>query len=79
MSEIGPITINAVFNNIDYVNELRASSLNYSILGNIYYCDHKVEDGALYVRGDLCVYDDWFNTQDLVQDVNSTLYYVGRT
>jgi len=32
----------------------------------------------LYVKGPMCIYDDWFPTGDLVQQQGADLYYVRR-
>ena len=78
MSEIGPLTINKVFHELDQIQEVKRKE---TILGDTYYCDWKIEDNKLFVKGDICVYDDWFNTQDFVklnEDSPSVMYYVGR-
>lgn len=81
MSEIGPIAINVVFNNIDDVNRYKKlTPPSTTILGDNFYCDWKVENNKLFVRGTTCIYDDWFETGDVVNTCsnNSTLFYAGR-
>mgnify|MGYP001329227515 CR=1 FL=1 len=78
MSEIGPLTINKIFYDLDQIQEVKCKE---TILGDIYYCEWKIEDNKLFVKGDICVYDDWFNTQDFVklnENSPSVMYYVGR-
>jgi len=80
MSEIGPVAINKVFKNIKEVEELKESSPpNATILGYHKYCEYKIVDNELYVRGDICIYDDWYATKDQVIVQNDMLYYTGRT
>jgi acyl-coenzyme A synthetase/AMP-(fatty) acid ligase len=79
MTEIGPICINKTFYNIDQVlEEKNKSNKNTTILGDTFYCDYKIVNDELFVKGDICVYDDWYGTKDLVSNVNDTLYYHGR-
>jgi acyl-CoA synthetase (AMP-forming)/AMP-acid ligase II len=78
MSEIGPLTINKVFHELDQIQEVKRKE---TILGDTYYCDWKIEDNKLFVKGDICAYDGWFNTQDIVKLSKETpyvMYYVER-
>jgi hypothetical protein len=80
MSEIGPLTINKVFYNLDQIQEVKRKE---TILGDTYYCDWKIKDNKLFVKGDTCIYDDWYNTNDLVYLIeshynNNRMYYDGR-
>ena len=52
-----------------------------------FYCDYQISDSnELIVRGDICIYDDWFFTGDLVikknkissNDISSVIYFLGR-
>lgn len=72
MTEVGPVAINQTFNPGDTVNTTE------TIMGNSVHCDTKIVDGELYVKGDICVYDDWFATGDIVSEVNGMFYYMGR-
>ena len=72
MTEVGPVAINSTFNPGDAV------TITESIMGNQMYCDTKIVDGELYVKGDICVYDDWYPTGDLVTYNNGVYYYLGR-
>jgi hypothetical protein len=52
---------------------------DYTIMGDTYYCDWKIVDHELYVKGPTCIYDDWFATGDLVAlDMGKRMYYLGR-
>tara|TARA_R110000772_G_C13308970_1_gene439676 strand:+ start:1108 stop:1797 length:690 start_codon:yes stop_codon:yes gene_type:complete len=72
MTEVGPVAINQTFNPGDVVTTTE------NIMGNSVHCDTKIVDGELYVKGDICVYDDWFATGDIVSEVNGMFYYMGR-
>ena len=72
MTEVGPVAINQTFNPGDTIKTTE------TIMGNCAYCDVKIENYQLYVRGDICVYDDWFATGDLVTYNNGVYYYLGR-
>jgi len=79
MSEIGPVAINKVFSDIETVREFKESAPdNSTILGDAKYCEYKVVDNELYVRGDTCIFDDWYATKDTVVVQNDTLFYTGR-
>lgn len=79
MTEIG---VNAILHKFRSVFDVVAAKVktpnNATILGNISYCDWKIKDECLWVKGDICVYDDWFNTKDLVIEKNGWLFYKGR-
>ena len=72
MTEVGPVAINSTFTPGDTV------SLTESIMGDQIHCDTKIVDGELLVKGDICVYDDWYHTGDLVTYNNGDYYYLGR-
>ena len=72
MTEVGPVAINSMFTPGMVVNNTE------SIMGDSVYCDTKIVNGELYVYGDICVYDDWFPTGDIVSIVDNTYYYLGR-
>lgn len=81
MSEIGPIAINITFDSLDKIYEAKQQAPDdFSILGDTYYCDWKIKDNELLVKGDTCIYDDWFNTGDIVTlDMIKRMFYYGRT
>ncbi|MGB5456264.1 MAG: class I adenylate-forming enzyme family protein [Gammaproteobacteria bacterium] len=80
MTEIGPITINTVFDTLDKVKQYREQALaDGTLLGDRYFCEYKIIDDELWVRGDVCVYEDWFNTHDLVAlNEEGAMYHLGR-
>ena len=80
MSEIGPITINIEFDSMDKVQYVKERCpFEYSIMGDTYYCDWKIKDHELYVKGPTSIYDDWFATGDIVAlDMGKRMYYLGR-
>ena len=80
MSEIGPITINIEFATMEQVAYVKQRCPDdYTVMGNRYYCDWKIVDHELYVKGPTCVYDDWFATGDIVAlDMGRRMYYLGR-
>jgi len=75
MSEIGPCAINRVFRTIEDIESVKDEQ---TIVGTLEWCETKIIDSELHVRGDICVYDGWFATGDLVKRQNGILYYIGR-
>ena len=80
MSEVGVNAILHIFNNMDEVKALKAiTPPNSTPLGNIFRCEYMIDDeNRLWVRGDICVYDGWFNTKDQVIEKDGHLFYTGR-
>ena len=79
MSEVGPIAINIIIDHMDLVQELKKlTPPNYAILGNTFYVDYKIISNELHIKSDLCIYDDWFATGDLVSQQENFLFYKGR-
>jgi acyl-CoA synthetase (AMP-forming)/AMP-acid ligase II len=80
MTEIGPVTINTVFDAMDKVKHYREQALaDGTLLGDRYFCEYKIIDDELWVRGDVCIYKDWFNTHDLVAlNEQGAMYHLGR-
>lgn len=81
MTEIGPCAINTVFRTMDQVKIYKNTSLaGASLLGDRFYCQHYLSGNELLVKGDICIYDDWYNTRDRVSmSKTGELYYHGRT
>ncbi len=75
MSEIGPIAINKTFTEQD--PEAYDLPL-YTIIGDTTFCEVKIVRKELYVKGDICVYDDWFATGDIVKFEKGSYWYYGR-
>lgn len=80
MSEIGPITINAIFDSREKIDEAKKQApTDFTILGDTYYCDWKIIDNQLYVKGPTCIHEDWFPTGDVVTlDMFNRMFYYGR-
>lgn len=80
MTEIGPVAINATYYNLEDVFYAQERETRGTILGNTYYCDYRIKDGTLHVRGDISVYGDtWYDTQDVVaQNLLGEMFYIGR-
>ena len=75
MSEIGPIAINKTFTPEDpIVHDLPG----HTIMGDNAFCETKIVRHQLYVKGDICVYDDWFATGDIVKYEDGCYWYYGR-
>ena len=72
MTEVGPVAINRKFEPGMKVQTTE------TIMGNETHCDTKIVAGELYVKGDICVYDDWFATGDIVAKEDGHYYYMGR-
>ena len=80
MTEIGPTAINATYRSVDEVQESKRRQAKGTILGNTYYCDYKIINNELHVKGDISVYGNtWFATGDIVsKNPLGELFYVGR-
>ena len=72
MSEIGPNTINKTFRRDDTID------FTQNIMGDTVYCDTKIVDGELHVKGDICAIDGWLATGDLVEYNDGIYWYYGR-
>ena len=47
-------------------------------MGDIAHCETKIVRHELYVKGDICVYDDWFATGDIVKLEQGNYWSYGR-
>jgi acyl-coenzyme A synthetase/AMP-(fatty) acid ligase len=80
MSEIGPIAISHTFESMEEVRRVKSiCPIQATLMGSNKYCDYKIEDGELVVKGDICIYDDWYHTKDKVVEIDGILFYLGRT
>ena len=80
MSEIGPFAITHTFENMDEVNRVKKlCPSNATLLGNKFHFEYKIENEELAVKGDICIFDDWYYTKDKVVEVEDILFYTGRT
>ena len=78
MSEVGPCAINTTFGTVKYVED---HPKELPVMGENFNCDYKIVDNELYVKGDICIHDDWFATGDkayLDRTSFPILYYKGR-
>ena len=80
MTEVGPIAINTVFDSLDKLERYRQQApAAGSLMGDRYYCDYKIENGRLYVKGDICIHPGWFDTGDRASmNGHGAIYYLGR-
>lgn len=78
MSEIGPITINAKIDSMDKLYFYKNKFHQGTILGDTYYCDFKVENDILFVKGPTCYIDGWLNTNDKVKVLDDSMFFLGR-
>ena len=80
MSEIGPNAIMHIFNNMEEVQYFKKiTPKDSTILGNIFNCEWDIDqDNRLCVKGDICVFDNWYNTKDQVVQRDGVLFYTGR-
>jgi hypothetical protein len=81
MTEIGPVAINTVFTSMEQVKAYREQApVQGTLMGDRMFCDYRLQDDELWVRGDICVFPDWFNTRDrVVANAQGALYHVGRS
>ncbi len=77
MTEIGPCAINTTFENTEKVLEYKKRSIEGTLMGDNVYCDTKLEDETLHVKGDISVFENnWFNTKDKVKKNNNNEFYI---
>lgn len=74
MSEIGPCAINKTFRFGEEIPHM----LDHSLMGDTVFCDVQIKANVLFVKGDICVYDDWFKTGDIVNERDGVYFYEGR-
>ena len=81
MTEIGPCAINTVFKNLESVLDYKERSINGTLIGDKTYCDTKIRNNKLYVKGSISVFNDkWFDTKDIVAlNKNNEFYIQGRS
>ena len=72
MTEIGPCAINKIFKPGMHIN------FSETVIGDTTWCETAIEERQLWVKGDICVYDDWFATGDIVEKKNDMFYFLGR-
>ena len=74
MTEVGPCAINRTF----YPGDQIPCYQDYFFIGSEIHCEYKFVDSCLVVKGDICVYDDWFNTGDVVVFKDGNFFFGGR-
>lgn len=80
MSEVGPFAITHTFNSMDEVHKVKEiCPKDATVMGSKKYCEYKIENDELVVKGDICIFDDWYYTKDTVVEVENILFYTGRT
>ena len=77
MTEIGPCAINTVFKNLESVLEYKKRAINGTLMGDKTYCDTKIENNTLHVKGNISVFKDrWFDTKDIVEKKKKKEFYI---
>ena len=77
MTEIGPCAINTVFKNLEKVKDLKKRSIKGTLMGDNVYCDTKIENNTLHVKGNISVFgNNWFDTKDKVKKNNNNEFYI---
>jgi len=77
MTEIGPCAINTVFTNVETVIEYKKRSLKGTLIGDRIYCDTKILNNTLHVKGEISIYNNsWFNTKDIVKFNEKKEFYI---
>jgi acyl-coenzyme A synthetase/AMP-(fatty) acid ligase len=80
MSEIGPFAITHTFDSMNEVCRIKKiCPPNSTILGSNKHCQYKIENKELVVKGNICIFDDWYHTKDEVIEIDEILFYTGRT
>jgi len=81
MTEIGPCAINTVFNDLEKVYEYKKRAIKGTLMGDKTYCETKIENKTLHVKGNISVYENkWFDTKDIVEmNKNNDFYIQGRS
>jgi long-subunit acyl-CoA synthetase (AMP-forming) len=74
MTEAGPPVFYHEWNKDDDMSVFDIGVL----LGDKCYCDYKIEDGELFLKGDIISVDDWLQTGDCVTQHGNWIEYRGR-
>lgn len=79
MSEIGPMAITHTFQSTEEVDRIKKiCPKNATILGSNNHCEYKIENNELIVKGDICIFNDWYYTKDTVVEKEGILFFTGR-
>jgi acyl-coenzyme A synthetase/AMP-(fatty) acid ligase len=74
MTEAGPVILNHLYKKGDDLSMHNAGV----ILGDTWWCDHKIVSGELYLKGNSVNTDDWLPTGDCVLQKEEWIVYLGR-
>ena len=47
----------------------------YSLMGDTSFINTKIINNELFVKGEICVFDDWFATGDLIKKINNNYWF----
>ena len=79
MTEIGPIAINETIKPSDAkVEDLKIGKKTLTLMGNKVFSETKIIQDELHVKGDICVYEEWFATGDIVKLENKRFWFHSR-
>ena len=74
MTEAGPIILNHTFN-----KDSDLSIYNFGVaLGDTAWCEYKIIDGELFLKGNAVNASDWIATGDCVEKNGDWIVYRGR-
>ena len=79
MTEIGPVAINETIKPSDAkVEDLKIGKKTLTLMGNKVFSETKIIQDELHVKGDICVYEEWFATGDIVKFKNKRFWFHSR-
>lgn len=80
MTEVGPIAINETFTpSSSEAYDIEVGDRTCTLLGNETFVDIQISEwDVLSVNGDISVYDDWFETGDVIKEKDGRYWYYGR-
>ena len=79
MTEIGPVAINETIKPSDAkVEDLKIGKKTLTLMGNKVFSETKIIQDELHVKGDICVYEEWFATGDIVKLENKRFWFHSR-
>jgi acyl-CoA synthetase (AMP-forming)/AMP-acid ligase II len=74
MTEAGPPAISHIYKHKD---DLSMHDIGFAV-GTKVFCDSKIVDDELYLKGDVINIDDWLQTGDCFKVIDGWYYYTGR-
>ena len=60
------------------VKDLKIGKKTLTLMGNKVFSETKIIDDELHVKGDICVYKEWFATGDIVKLKNKRFWFHSR-